>query len=87
MDSHGGGVRINMELEGGLPFMRGSFFLSQVLKAEDLYRSNRYFFNMGRFSSVTGQGRTGGSKGGRVLIGHERGPSPWTGTPSFLHCM
>ena len=71
-------------LSGGLPFIKGRGLLSQVLKADDAYRSKMYFLRMWRLSSVGGHGRVGLSVGGGVRSGHEHGLSPGSTTPVLV---
>ena len=70
---------------GGLLFMWGRGCLSQVLKDDDLYLSNRYCFRRETLSGVAAHGSVGGVEGGFVWVGQEQGGSPGWTTPLLLH--
>ena len=65
--------------------MSGNACLSQVLKADDLYRSMMYCLRMGRLVSVGSQGRRGACSGGRLLVGQVQVSVSESTTPLFLH--
>ena len=67
--------------------MRGNACLSQVLKADALYRSTMYCLRMGRFASVGAQGRRGVSSDGKLLFGQSHVSSSVSTTPVFLHVL
>ena len=66
---------------GGDLSIRGNGCCSQQLKAELENLSRMYFFKIGKFSSVGGQGKTTGDVGGSVRLGHVHGGSSGPGTP------
>ena len=69
---------------GGHLSIRGSGCVSQQLKDELRYLSRMYFFRMGRFSSVGGQGKCAGVAGGSVLRGHLQGLSSGPAMPVLI---
>ena len=72
---------------GGLSFINGNGWCSQILKAEGANLSRMNFFSFGRFSLVGGHESVGGSVGGNILVGQEHGKLSESGIPVLTQVL